>query len=83
MKKFLKKIDWKKFLKYELICFGVVGALYFNSVFQGNNVFPENLYVIFLIPGIFAFMMLLKTHTVLMETKFTRKAEELKKLEDL
>ena len=74
MKKFLKRIDWKKFLKYELISFAIVGALYLNSLYNGKNVFPENLHVIFVIPLIFAFMMLLKTHTVMMESKiFTKK----------
>ena len=76
MKKFLKRIDWKKFLKYELISFAIVGALYLNSLYNGKNVFPENLHVIFVIPVIFAFMMLLKAHTHALEEKFNQKVKK-------
>ena len=76
MKKFFKLINWRKFWKYELYAFLILAALYANSIHAGRNIFPENLYVVFLIPAIFAVMMLLKTHTVMMEKKFTKKVEE-------
>lgn len=73
MKKFLKRVSWKKFFKYELITLLIIGALYANSVFQGKNIFPENFYIVFLIPVIFGFMMLLKAHTRYIENKIIRK----------
>ena len=73
MKKFFKLIDWKKFLKYELYCILIVGALYFASVMRGDNVFPENVFVVLIIPGLFGVMMIIKTHTVLLEKRFTKK----------
>ena len=73
MKKFFKLIDWKKFLKYELYCILIVGALYFASVMRGDNVFPENVFVVLIIPGLFGFMMILKTHIVLLEKKMGMK----------
>jgi len=73
MKNFIKQINWKKFWKYELISFLIVGLLYLNSVVQGRNDFPQNFYIVFLIPAIFAFMMLLKTHTCIIEQKIIKK----------
>lgn len=59
MLKFIKRINWKKFWKYELYCFLFVGLLYVSS----QNVFPENVYTIFLIPSIFGVMLLLGAHS--------------------
>lgn len=73
MKDFLKVINWKKFWKYELIAILIVGVLYLNSLWQGNNIFPENLYVIALIPGLFAFMMILKTVNTYRLQKYNEK----------
>ena len=63
------KINWKKFLKWELYATLFIGLLYLNSLRVGNNVFPENFFVVFLIPAIFGIMMLVKTHTKHLETK--------------
>ena len=68
----MKNCNWRKFWKYELYAFLIVGALYANSVWQGRNTFPENSYIVFLIPGLFGLMMLLKTHTVIMESKLVK-----------
>ena len=69
MKKFWNRINWKLFWRYELIVTIFLGLLYLNSIQAGRNIFPENFYVIFLIPGIFGFMILLQAHTKYIENK--------------
>ncbi len=59
MKEFIKRINWKKFGKYELICFGICIALYLNS----NNKFPQNFYAVILIPILFALMLIVNAHS--------------------
>ena len=76
MKKFFKLIDWKKFFRYELYSFLIIGVLYLASLTRGDNIFPENLYVVFLIPGLFGVMMILKTHSVTLEQKFRKNEKE-------
>jgi hypothetical protein len=69
MKNFLKRIDWRKFIKYELFALLIVGLLYLNSVGQGWNNFPYNFWVVFLVPGAFGVAMLLKSGIAYMEEK--------------
>ena len=69
MKNFIKRVDWKKFWEYNFVCFLIVLGLYFISLADGMNVFPENLYVVFLIPLLFAFLMLLKAGNKYAEEK--------------
>ena len=76
MKKFFKLIDWKRFFKYELYALLIVGALYSASLLRGDNIFPENLYVVFLITGAFGFMMIVKTHTVLLEQRMGKRIKK-------
>lgn len=59
MKKFFKRIDWKKFLRYELYSFALIVILYFNSLYQKWNIFPENIWIIPFIVIIWGFMLLL------------------------
>lgn len=75
MKKLFKRIDWKKFWKYELISFLVIGLLYFSSLMRGDNVYPENAYVLYVIPLLFAFLMLLRAHLYMREEKIVKKRE--------
>ena len=70
---FFKRIDWKKFIKYEVYCFLIVTVLYVFSVARKANVFPENIYVIPLITGIFGVMMLLKSHTAFIGEEIFKK----------
>lgn len=73
MKNFIKRLDWKKFVRYEIYCFLIVGLLYANSVWNGLNVFPENTYVIPVTVIGFAVLMLLKSHIVYYEKKYLKK----------
>jgi hypothetical protein len=72
MKKLYKRINWKKFWKYELIAFLIIDLLYFNSVMAGRNVYPENIYIIFLAPSLFGLMMLIGAHSNTLRERFDK-----------
>jgi hypothetical protein len=73
MKEFFKRVDWKKFVKYEVYCFMIVTILYANSILCNRNVFPENIYVIPLTVGLFAIMLILKANSVYLGEKIFKK----------
>jgi hypothetical protein len=73
MNNFWKRLDWKKFVKYEFYCFLIVTFLYVLSLLRHLNVFPQNIWIIpFIVIG-FAVLMLLKSHTVYIEEKIFKK----------
>jgi len=73
MGKFKDEVDWKKFGKYTLYSFFIVAILYLASLSRGDNVFPQNLYVVFVIPVLFAIMMILNAHShYITKRKFMR-----------
>lgn len=55
---FFKSINWKKFFKYESFSFLILLAIYLGS----PNVYPENFYVVILIPLVFGLMMIVSSH---------------------
>lgn len=56
---FFKSINWKKFFKYESFSFLILLAIYLGS----PNVYPENFYVVILIPLVFGLMMIVSSHS--------------------
>jgi hypothetical protein len=73
MKDFIKRVDWKKFVKYEVYCFMIVTILYANSILCNRNVFPENIYVIPLTVVLFAILLILKANISYLEEKIVKK----------
>jgi len=73
MKNFIKRVNWKKFWKYEFWFCVVTAALYYISVIQGVNIFPQNFYVIFVVPAIFAFMILIRAFSDYQHQKLNKK----------
>ena len=59
MKKFIKLVDWRKFFKFWGVGTLILGVLYIISVANGSNVFPENLYIVPFVSGLWAFMLIL------------------------
>lgn len=76
MKEFFRHINWKKFWNWELGCFLIVVLLYINSLFKQSNTFPENIYIIFLIPALFAFMIFIKIHSEYLHTKIEKHGKD-------
>lgn len=72
MRKLFKRIDWKKFWKFELITFTIMLFLYYGSVLRGDNIFPENIYIIFFVPTLFGIMMLVSAHSNTLREKFDK-----------
>lgn len=72
-KEFIKRVSWKKFIKYEFIFTMIISVLYVFSILRGANKFPENSYVLYLLPILFAIMMLLKAHSSLIYEKLPKK----------
>jgi hypothetical protein len=62
MKNFIKRVDWKRFWRFELYSFIIIMVLYLNSLGNGRNTFPENIYIIPLFPVFFGLAMLIRTH---------------------
>jgi ABC-type transport system involved in cytochrome c biogenesis permease subunit len=62
---YFKSIDWKKFLKYELFCIGLVLGLYFNS----PNKFPHNFYAVYTIPILFGIMLIVGSYSNYIQRK--------------
>ena len=65
MKNFINSINWKKFLKCELWCVGILLYFYFTS----PNKFPHNFYAVPLITFIFGIILLLKAHITYSDRK--------------
>jgi hypothetical protein len=63
--KFLKAIDWRKFLKWEIGFIMVVLFFYFTS----PNKFPHNFYAIPTMSVLFAFMLLLNSYPTYLKEK--------------
>lgn len=59
MKEFVKSVDWKMFVRYELYCIGILVFLYLAS----PNKFPHNFYAVILIALMWSVMMLLSAHS--------------------
>lgn len=69
MKKFIKRIDWKKFIKHELYCLLILVLLYVGSITNGRNIPPENLLYIPLIMFLWGVMLLVAAFSNYMEEK--------------
>lgn len=77
MKKFIKLVDWRKFFKLWGIGTLILCVLYLISLSNESNVFPENLYVVPLVSGLWALMLLLSASSdymmYLMRIKYNEK----------
>lgn len=63
-----KDINWKKFWRWEFGCFLVILMLYAGS----PNLFPENIYVIIIVPILFGLMMIMKACYQSFEQKYRK-----------
>ncbi len=78
MKKLLKSIDWRKFLRYEIYCFLIVTALYAGSLLNGRNTFPEHVSVIPIVMGLWGVMLMLSTISDYMLYKSRKNGKEIR-----
>lgn len=73
MKDFLKRINWKKFSLYSIICFGFLLLLYISS----DNVYPNNFYALPVITGLFMITLLVNAYSTYLTRKNTHNNEHI------